>query len=119
MDSKKPTLKHLHVWGCPVEARPYRPNEKKLDSRTVSCYFIGYSERSRGYKFYDPTTRSIFETGNAGFFEDVEFAGGDKYKDFVFEEEYIDIPTGAGIVVLNLICFLIAAVVGKITKRNE
>lgn len=32
---------------------------------------------------------------------------------------YIDIPTGAGIVVLNLVCFLIAAVVGKITKRNE
>jgi transposase InsO family protein len=91
---KKPSLKHLHVWGCPAEARPYRPNEKKLDSRTVSCYFIGYSERSRGYKFYDPTTRSIFEMGNARFFEDVEFAGGDKDKDFVFEEEYIDIPTG-------------------------
>ena len=33
-------------------------------------------------------------TGNARFFEDVEFAGGDKDKDFIFEEEYIDIPTG-------------------------
>ena len=32
---------------------------------------------------------------------------------------YIDIPTGAGIVVLNLICFLIAAFIGRITKRNE
>ncbi|XP_074344429.1 uncharacterized protein LOC141683587 [Apium graveolens] len=28
------SIKHLHVWGCPAEARPYRPNEKKLDSRT-------------------------------------------------------------------------------------
>ena len=28
---KKPSLKHLHIWGCPAEARPYRPNEKKLD----------------------------------------------------------------------------------------
>ena len=90
---KKPSLKHLHIWGCLVEARPYRPHEKKLDSRTVSCYFIGYSERSRGYKFYDPTTKSIFETGNARFFEDVEYDGGDKDKDFVFEEEYVDIPT--------------------------
>ena len=45
---KKPSLKHFHIWGCPAEARPYRPHEKKLDSRTVSCYFIGYSERSRG-----------------------------------------------------------------------
>ena len=91
---KKLSLKHLHVWGCPAEARPYRPNEKKLDSRTVSCYFIGYSERSRGYKFYDPTTKSIFESGNARFFEDVEFAGGDTVRDFVLEEEFVEIPMG-------------------------
>ncbi|RVW21194.1 Retrovirus-related Pol polyprotein from transposon TNT 1-94 [Vitis vinifera] len=32
--SKKPSIRHLHVWGCPAEARPYKPNEKKLDSRT-------------------------------------------------------------------------------------
>ena len=78
---KKPTLKHLHIWGCLAEAMPYRPHEKKLDSRTVSCYFIGYSKRSRGYKFYDPTTKSIFEMRNARFFEDVEFDGGDKDRD--------------------------------------
>ena len=41
---KKPSIRHLHVWGCLVEARPYRPNERKLDSRTVSCYFVGYPE---------------------------------------------------------------------------
>ena len=52
-----------------------------MDSRTVNCYFIGYSERSRGYKFYNPTTKSIFESGNARFFEDVEFAGGDTARD--------------------------------------
>ncbi|KAK9714501.1 hypothetical protein RND81_06G099300 [Saponaria officinalis] len=51
---RKPSLKHLHIWGCPAEARPYRPHENKLDSKTVSSYFIGYSERSRGFKFYDP-----------------------------------------------------------------
>ena len=42
--SKKPSIKHLHIWGCSAEAWPYRPNEKKLDSRTVSSYFVGYSE---------------------------------------------------------------------------
>ncbi|RVX08106.1 Retrovirus-related Pol polyprotein from transposon TNT 1-94 [Vitis vinifera] len=66
------TLKDM---GCPAEARPYKPNEKKLDSRTVSCYFVGYFERSRGFKFYDPSTRSFFETGNAKFIEDVELSG--------------------------------------------
>ncbi|RVW67425.1 Retrovirus-related Pol polyprotein from transposon TNT 1-94 [Vitis vinifera] len=73
--SKKPSIRYLHVWGCPVEARPYKPNEKKLDSRTMSCYFVGYSERSRGFKFYDPSSRSFFETGNAKFIEDVELSG--------------------------------------------
>lgn len=89
---KKPSLKHFHIWGCPAEARPYRPHEKKLDSKTVSSYFIGYSERSRGYKFYDPTLRSIFETGTATFFEDVEFGGRNKVRNIVFEEESISIP---------------------------
>lgn len=28
---RNPSLKHFHVWGCPVEARPYKPNENKLD----------------------------------------------------------------------------------------
>ena len=57
---KKPSIRHLHVWGCPIEARPYRPNEKKLDLRIMSCYFVGYAECSRDFKFYNPTTRSFF-----------------------------------------------------------
>ena len=90
---RKPSLKHFHIWGCPVEAMPYRPHEKRLDSKTVTSYFIGYSERSRSYKFYDPTLRSIFETGTATFFEDVEFGGRNKVRDIVFEEESVSIPT--------------------------
>ncbi|KAJ9547196.1 hypothetical protein OSB04_019739 [Centaurea solstitialis] len=34
--SKKPSLNHLHVWGCPAEARAYNPHERKLDSRTIN-----------------------------------------------------------------------------------
>ena len=37
---KKPSIRNLHVWGCPAQAWPYRPNKKKLDERTVSCYFV-------------------------------------------------------------------------------
>ncbi|RVW67678.1 Retrovirus-related Pol polyprotein from transposon TNT 1-94 [Vitis vinifera] len=102
--SKKPSIRHLHVWGCPAEARPYKPNEKKLDSRTVSCYFVGYSERSRGFKFYDPSTRSFFETGNAKFIEDVELSGREPLRKVVFEEEFVNIPiitTGHGHIMFN------------------
>ena len=97
--SKKPSIRHLHVWGCLAKARPYKPNEKKLDSRTVSCYFVGYFERSRGFKFYDPSTRSFFETGNVKFIEDVELSGREPLRNVVFEEEFVSIPiitTGHG-----------------------
>jgi Integrase core domain len=68
---RKSSLQHFRFWGCPAKARPYRPQEKKLDERTISCYFIGYAERSSGYKFYDPTNRIIFETNIVKFFENV------------------------------------------------
>ena len=34
-------LNYLKVWGCPAEAKLFDPQQKKLDSKTVSCYFIG------------------------------------------------------------------------------
>lgn len=70
---KRSSVKYLHIWGCPTEARSYRPHERKLDSRTISCYFVGYAKRSQGYKFYNPTLRSFFETRNARFLKEVEF----------------------------------------------
>ena len=63
-----------------------------MDSKTVSSYFIGYPDRSRGYKFYDPTIRNIFETGTATFFEDVEFGRRNKVRDITFEEELASDP---------------------------
>lgn len=98
---QKPSLKHFHVWECQDEARPYRPNEKKLDSQIVSSYFIGYSERSRGYKFYNPKSNSLFETRTTTFFEDIEFLGKNKVKDFVLEEETVRIPLLIHIIAFN------------------
>ena len=46
----KPRLKHLHIWGCPAQVRPYVPKDRKLDSRTISCYCVGYWERILGFQ---------------------------------------------------------------------
>ena len=51
---RKPSLRHMHVWGCQAEVRIYNPQEKKLDARTISGYFIGYPANSKGYMFYCP-----------------------------------------------------------------
>ncbi|KAJ4713080.1 Retrovirus-related Pol polyprotein from transposon TNT 1-94 [Melia azedarach] len=49
---KKLSLKHLHVWGCLAELRPYRPNEKRLDSRTAI-------ESSNSQKWIDAMNKEI------------------------------------------------------------
>ena len=67
---KSPSIRHLHIWDCPTKARSYIPYKKKLNSRTVSCLFVRYSERYRGFKFYCSSTKNI-KTNNAKFFEDI------------------------------------------------
>ena len=60
--------------------------EKKLDPRTISCFFIGFPERSKGYRFYCPNhTTRIIENGTAKFIE--EFVGDLEVESFSFEEE--------------------------------
>ncbi|RVW46155.1 Retrovirus-related Pol polyprotein from transposon TNT 1-94 [Vitis vinifera] len=44
----KPSLRHMRVWGCSSEVRIYNPQEKKLDPRAISGYFIEYAEKSKG-----------------------------------------------------------------------
>ena len=58
----------------------------------MSSYFIGYTERSKGFKFYDPTLINIFKTRTITFFEDIKFEGRNKVIDFVFEEELVYLP---------------------------
>ena len=60
-NGRKPSLNYLKVWGCPAEAKLFDPQQKKLDSKTVSCHFIGYPEKSKGSRFYCPGRHTKFE----------------------------------------------------------
>ncbi|BFG38540.1 hypothetical protein CerSpe_248140 [Prunus speciosa] len=85
-NKRKPSLNHLHVWGCRAEAKVYNPELAKLDPKTMSCRFIGYAERSKGFQFYCPNyVNRIVETCKARFIEHDDNEGVNK--DFVFEEE--------------------------------
>ena len=84
----KPSLQHVRIWGCPSEVRVYNPQEKKLDPRTISGYFIGYAERSKGYKFYCPShSTRIVESRNAKFLENALISGSDQSKDLGSEKD--------------------------------
>ena len=45
-----PSLQHFRVCGCPAEAKMFNPNIAKLDPKTVSRHFIGYPDRSKGFR---------------------------------------------------------------------
>ncbi|RDY00560.1 hypothetical protein CR513_16241, partial [Mucuna pruriens] len=64
---KKPNINHLHIWGCLAEARPYRPHERKLDSRII-----------------------LFQTGNVRILEEVEFGKEGNIRNVLFEEESVN-----------------------------
>ena len=73
---RKPSLRHLYIWGYPAKVRIYNPHERKIDSRTVSGYFIGYPEKSKGYIFYYPKySPRIVKIENARFIEKSDIVG--------------------------------------------
>ncbi|CAL8999519.1 unnamed protein product [Prunus brigantina] len=83
--NRKPSLSHLKVWGSKAEAKFYNPSEKKLDSKTVTCFFMGYPDRTKGYRFYCPNhTTRFMETQRAIFIEDEN--DSDTEENFDFDE---------------------------------
>ncbi|RDY10033.1 hypothetical protein CR513_05512, partial [Mucuna pruriens] len=64
---------------CLSEVRIYNPQKNKLDLRTISGYFIGYSKKSKGYRFYYPTHNPrIVESRNAKILENDLISGSDQ-----------------------------------------
>ncbi|KAM1476645.1 hypothetical protein ACFXTO_038605 [Malus domestica] len=87
---RAPNFDYFHVWGCKSEARFYNPDERKLDPKTQSCYFIGYPEKSKGFRFYVPQGHTrIQETHNAVFLEDEDVSHLSR-ENFIFEEMNAD-----------------------------
>ena len=92
MERLKAKFKTYVCLGLPnwIQVRIYNPNEKKLDPRTISAYFIGYAERCKGYRFYYPThiTR-IVESRNAKFLENDVASGSDLTQGIGLEKKSI------------------------------
>ncbi|KAF7841396.1 Retrovirus-related Pol polyprotein from transposon TNT 1-94 [Senna tora] len=96
--SKKPTMKRLRVWGCKAEVRPYNPQLKKLDAKTISGYFIGYCPGSRGNRFYCPShSTRVIEFDRAYYFENDSNSGSEAPRAIQIhnEDTYLLMPSAA------------------------
>jgi hypothetical protein len=82
------------VWNCPAEARLFNPSIGKLDPKTVSCHFIGYSDKSKGLRFYYPDRYiKIVETRHAVFLEDEVIRRSTVPREIQLEEKRVYVPT--------------------------
>jgi hypothetical protein len=91
-NGRKLSLNCLKVWGCPAEAKLFDPQQKKLDSKMISCHFIGYPNKSKGYKFYCPGCHTKFiETRHALFLEDSGISGSFPKRDISLEELRVEL----------------------------
>jgi hypothetical protein len=55
----------------------FNPNADKLEYKTVSCHFVGYSEKSKGFRFYCSDIHTKFiEMRHIIFLEDEMMMGG-------------------------------------------
>jgi hypothetical protein len=82
------------VWGCPAEAKLFNPSIGKLDHKTISCHFIAYPDKLKGFHFYCPDRYiKIVETRHAVFLEDEVIWGSTVPREIRLEEKRVCVPT--------------------------
>lgn len=67
--AKKPNVTHFRVFGCLAYLHLAGQNKKKLDPKSESFVFVGYSEHSKSYKLYNPCINSIIVLRDLIFYE--------------------------------------------------
>jgi hypothetical protein len=72
----------------------FNQNIGKLDPKTVSCHFIGYPKKSKGFRLYcsDRYTKFV-ETRHAVILEDKMMRGSIVAREIILEEKRVCVPT--------------------------
>ena len=66
-NGRKPSMKYLHIWGCPAHALKGKPN--KMEPKSEVCLLVGYPKETRGYLFYSHKDNKVFVSTNSKFLE--------------------------------------------------
>lgn len=87
---------YIHIWGCVSEVWIYNPQERKLDPRTISGYFVGYVKRSKCYLFSCPLHNTIFaELRNVKFLENDLISVSAQSMKLISEKDHSDAPSSS------------------------
>eukprot|EP00253_Pinus_taeda_P014195 PITA_14195 len=72
---RKQGVTHMKDFGCVAYAHIPDQLRKKLDSKGEKCIFIGYSEESKAYRLYIPSTKKFFMSRDVQFIEEEAWDG--------------------------------------------
>eukprot|EP00253_Pinus_taeda_P009205 PITA_09205 len=72
---RKQGVTHMRVFGCVAYAHIPDQLRRKLDSKGEKCIFIGYSEESKAYGLYIPSTKKFFISRDVQFIEEEAWDG--------------------------------------------
>ena len=98
----KLSLRYMCVWGCRLKWESTTHKKRKPNPRTISGYFIGYAEKSKGYRFYYPSDGTrIVELRNAKFLETDLISGSDQSQNLVFVKDQPSISTQRLVIIHN------------------
>ena len=60
---------HFKDFGCVAYVLVLSQKREKLDDNSVKCIFVGYSAETKGYRFYDPTSKKLLISRDVAFDE--------------------------------------------------
>ncbi|GJX49635.1 retrovirus-related pol polyprotein from transposon TNT 1-94 [Tanacetum coccineum] len=69
INDRKPSIKHLHIFGCTCYLTRYGENLDKMKEKGDLCILVGYSTQPKGYRVYNKRTRLIVESIHLRFDE--------------------------------------------------
>ncbi|GJT45341.1 retrovirus-related pol polyprotein from transposon TNT 1-94 [Tanacetum coccineum] len=69
INDRKPSIKHLHIFGCTCYITRDRENLDKMKEKGDPCVMVGYSTQSKGYRVYNKRTRLIAKSIHIKFDE--------------------------------------------------
>ena len=65
----------MKFFGCVAYADVLDQLRKKLDSKGEKCIFVGYSDESKAYKIYNPSTKKVIISRDVKFIEEEAWDG--------------------------------------------
>lgn len=68
----KPDLRHIRIFGSTVMTHIPREKRRKWDRKANKCILVGFSEDVKGYRIYNPSSKSITTSRDVVIIEDTK-----------------------------------------------